>query len=164
MRKYYREKARRRRELYPEKVKDYAKKWREEHPEECRIFAQRTYQKNVEKIRDRARKNYEKNKESRKASMKEYSRKNRRTLRDAQLRRAYGITHDEYDARLERQGGRCGLCKNERAPGTRAFAVDHDHATGAIRGLLCKPCNTGLGCFKDNPELMEAGAQYVRAA
>lgn len=53
----------------------------------------------------------------------------------------YGLGPGDYDRILDHQGGRCAIC--QRATGaTRRLAVDHDHATGAVRGLLCKTCNT----------------------
>jgi hypothetical protein len=72
------------------------------------------------------------------------------------LRRRYGITALEADAMLAKQGGLCAICKS--AP---AAHVDHDHATGAVRALLCFNCNGGLGQFKDNPETLHAAAYYV---
>lgn len=64
--------------------------------------------------------------------------------RDAYLRRTYGITLAQYDAILLAQGGHCFFCNANGT--TRALAVDHDHVTGEIRGLLCKRCNfKGLG-------------------
>jgi len=72
------------------------------------------------------------------------------------LRRRYGITAEEADVMLADQGGLCAICKS--AP---AAHVDHDHATGAVRALLCFNCNGGLGQFKDNPEALHAAAYYV---
>jgi hypothetical protein len=72
------------------------------------------------------------------------------------LRRRYGITAEEADALLEAQGGLCVICKV--AP---AVHVDHDHATGAVRALLCFNCNGGLGQFKDDPDVLRAAAEYV---
>ena len=57
---------------------------------------------------------------------------------------------------LEEQAGLCAICKT--AP---AVHVDHDHATGAVRALLCFNCNGGLGQFKDSPEALHAAAYYV---
>jgi hypothetical protein len=73
------------------------------------------------------------------------------------LRRRYGITGEEADAMLAEQGGLCAICKV--AP---AAHVDHDHATGAVRALLCFNCNGGLGQFKDDPDVLRAAADYVR--
>jgi hypothetical protein len=72
------------------------------------------------------------------------------------LRRRYGITAQEADAMLDSQDGLCAICKV--AP---AVHVDHDHATGAVRALLCFNCNGGLGQFKDDPKLLHAAAYYV---
>jgi hypothetical protein len=58
---------------------------------------------------------------------------------------------------LVAQGGVCAICNV--AP---AVHVDHDHATGAVRALLCFNCNGGLGQFKDDPELLHAAAYYVQ--
>ena len=72
------------------------------------------------------------------------------------LKRRYGITAEEADAMLAEQGGLCAICKS--AP---AAHVDHDHATGAVRALLCFGCNGGLGQFKDDPTFLHAAAYYV---
>jgi hypothetical protein len=72
------------------------------------------------------------------------------------LRRRYGITAHEADAMLATQGGLCAICR--AAP---AEHVDHDHATGAVRALLCFNCNGGLGQFKDDPFLLHLAAFYV---
>ncbi|MGY2066358.1 endonuclease VII domain-containing protein [Blastococcus sp. SYSU DS0619] len=72
------------------------------------------------------------------------------------LTRRYGITAAEADVMLAAQGGLCALCR--RAP---AEHVDHDHATGAVRALLCFNCNGGLGQFRDDPELLHVAAFYV---
>jgi hypothetical protein len=74
------------------------------------------------------------------------------------LKRRYGLTVEEADALLAAQGGVCAICKT--AP---AVHVDHDHATGAVRALLCFNCNGGLGQFKDNPLALHAAAYYVQA-
>jgi Recombination endonuclease VII len=73
------------------------------------------------------------------------------------LKRRYGISAEEADAMLVAQGGLCAICKV--AP---AKHVDHDHATGAVRALLCFNCNGGLGQFKDDPLLLHAAAYYVQ--
>lgn len=74
--------------------------------------------------------------------------------------RRYGITAQEYDLLLLTQGGGCAICRRECGSG-RQLAVDHDHDSGDIRGLLCKNCNTGLGLMKDSPALLRAGAAYI---
>ena len=84
---------------------------------------------------------------------------------DSHLRCVFGITSDEYYEILKRQDGVCAICKQ---PETRTFkgsvrrlAVDHDHSTGKIRGLLCGACNTGLGLFDDDPEILKTALGYL---
>jgi hypothetical protein len=80
---------------------------------------------------------------------------------DAQLAR-YQMQPGEYDALLRAQGGRCAICGADEAGGKGRFHVDHDHATGVIRGLLCHACNLGIGMLRDNPDLMRAAIRYVQ--
>jgi hypothetical protein len=62
---------------------------------------------------------------------------------------------------LDRQAGVCAIC--EQPPGDRRFCVDHCHATGQIRGLLCDRCNTGIGLLGDSPERLANARDYVAA-
>lgn len=61
---------------------------------------------------------------------------------------------------LAQQGGVCGICKDERTS-DRRFHIDHDHETGAVRGLLCHACNTGIGSLRDSPDLLRAALTYL---
>jgi hypothetical protein len=74
--------------------------------------------------------------------------------------REYGLTHDQYLALLEAQDGTCAICGNDSQQ--RALAVDHDHETGAIRGLLCDRCNPMLGYARDNTEVLQAAIEYLK--
>lgn len=77
------------------------------------------------------------------------------------VKRKFGVVGERYVATLLAQGGGCAICGNPPAEGKRLF-VDHCHATGKVRALLCLACNSGLGQFKDSPELLETAARYVR--
>ncbi len=68
---------------------------------------------------------------------------------------------EEYDKLLSKQEGKCAICSGTEPTGRR-FAVDHDHQTGMVRGLLCTRCNNALGCLQDDPELLDRAAQYIR--
>ena len=72
------------------------------------------------------------------------------------LTRRYGITAAEADYLLRKQDGLCAICR--AAP---AAHVDHDHATGGVRAVLCFNCNGGLGQFKDDPDVLRLAASYV---
>ena len=74
---------------------------------------------------------------------------------------AYGITIADYNAILERQGGVCAICKKH--PG-ETLCVDHCHATGKVRGLLCRKCNAAIGFLEDDPRNARAAAAYLEAA
>ena len=81
-------------------------------------------------------------------------------------KRVYGLEAGEYDKLLASQKGVCAICgtdtPTENHDETRPHLyVDHCHTSGAVRGLLCSSCNTGLGLFKDNPERLKAAIQYL---
>ncbi len=95
-------------------------------------------------------------------SVRSYS-KNSRNFWVRSLMKKYGVTPEWYDAQLAAQGGHCAICPaTESGHKKRFFAVDHDHATGKVRGLLCRNCNLMLGNAKDSEERLEAGAVYLR--
>lgn len=74
----------------------------------------------------------------------------------ARIGRLYGLTAVEYAATLLSQNGRCAICLQDRP-----LHVDHCHITNKARGLLCVRCNTGMGMFKDDAELLLAAAEYI---
>jgi len=78
------------------------------------------------------------------------------------LKYYYGISVEEYDALLARQNGKCAICREK--PEGQTLCVDHCHATGKIRGLLCRSCNVGLGNYRDDPRLMRAAIVYLEAS
>jgi len=83
--------------------------------------------------------------------------------RDAKLRHRYGITLEAYEQMLEAQGGVCAVCEQLPEQGRR-LSVDHDHSSGAIRGLLCHLCNSGLGHLKDDLATVERLVLYLKSA
>jgi Recombination endonuclease VII len=74
--------------------------------------------------------------------------------RKAQLKHHYGLTEAQFYEMVAAQAGLCALCRD---PFTAQPRVDHDHATGLIRGLLCDRCNVGLGWFEKMVKLDAAG-------
>jgi hypothetical protein len=72
----------------------------------------------------------------------------------------FGFYYSDYLAMLEAQGGVCAICHESCRPGRR-LSVDHCHATGRIRGLLCDWCNRGLGLFRDSPESLLRAERYL---
>lgn len=89
-----------------------------------------------------------------------------RTRYAYELARTYGITIEEYEALVAKNGGGCAICgaaeTKVHASGTVfRFSVDHCHETGKIRGILCMTCNRAIGMMKDNPQLLRKAAEYL---
>lgn len=78
-----------------------------------------------------------------------------------QLQTKYGMTPAQYDEMLLAQDGKCAICKVHEEDIVWKLRVDHDHATGKVRALLCHSCNTTLGHMKEDPELLRAAAAYL---
>lgn len=76
------------------------------------------------------------------------------------LRSTYGITPQTYAEMLFLQGGVCKICSGVN-PSGKELCVDHDHKTGAVRGLLCSNCNTAIGLLREDPELLARAAEYL---
>ena len=85
----------------------------------------------------------------------------KRQQRDGYYRRTYGISADEVDEMLDAQNGGCAIC-GEKPPRLASMHVDHDHAHGHLRGLLCSTCNQGLGQFRDDPAVLLRAIVYLR--
>lgn len=79
----------------------------------------------------------------------------------ASLTRKYGISLDEYDRMLEEQGNECAVCDRTPEDNGRRLAVDHNHSTGEVRGLLCDQCNVALGKLQDSPALLRNALAYL---
>jgi len=75
---------------------------------------------------------------------------------DTHIKRTYGLSRVQLDALIEAQGGRCAICESNPA-----VHVDHDHATGKIRGVLCFTCNVALGQLKDDVTLFRKAIDYL---
>lgn len=129
----------------------------------CRTCYDKEYRgrpDNLERIRQQQRtksQNFRRRKESALSQSSQLP-ENRGKTRVFKLRG--GLTEEEYDKLLAKQGGVCAGCL--KPPTNRRLCVDHDHKTGEIRGLLCFQCNYGLGWLKDDPERLERLAAYLR--
>ena len=89
----------------------------------------------------------------------------RRSERAVRLKSKYGITIDAYEAMLAAQGNVCAICKQPETmtiKGTLCMlAVDHDHASGAVRGLLCTKCNMLIGGANHDRSILQAAMDYL---
>ena len=130
--------------------------------------------KNKEKVQAHQRAYYLRNKDLVKRRANEsrlrLRKKDPHYNRKKNLKREYGITPEEYQRLYDRQAGLCAICrKPERtrenhSGGIRPLAVDHDHQTKKVRGLLCGRCNWALGHFGDDILCLQAAIEYLERA
>jgi hypothetical protein len=96
----------------------------------------------------------------------ESNKEQRDYVRSLRYKSNYGINIEEYEELFKSQSGKCAICRkpSETINSSRRLAVDHDHKTGSVRGLLCSDCNTMLGHFDDDPKLCIKAATYIKKA
>lgn len=89
--------------------------------------------------------------------------KKKNQKRNRELKCLYGITLDQFDSILAGQNNSCAICNSPRTnhKAHKFFSVDHCHTTNKVRGILCPSCNIGIGCFKDNIQLLQKAIQYL---
>lgn len=73
----------------------------------------------------------------------------------------YNITEDRFWEMMREQGSACAICGAEFKAGGRRMAIDHNHLTGEVRGILCTKCNLGLGTLQDSPYILRAAVKYL---
>jgi len=113
--------------------KEHANKWRSENKEKERLRSIQYYQENKAHLRP---------------------------LYDAaRIRRKYGLSTEELEAMQLAQGGLCAICHKSSK---KKLCIDHSHATGQVRGLLCGKCNTLLGLASDSVELLTSAIEYLK--
>lgn len=148
----------------PERVKEIKRRFRERHRE--RIAAERAaaFQANKAKRYAERQKWIDANPEKVKAeALRARLRKMQRRLNN-EMKYHYNVTAEQYQRIAEHQGNVCAICgrPNETTRTKRLF-VDHNHATGRLRALLCHACNAGLGYFRENYTILERAAAYLSA-
>jgi hypothetical protein len=136
---------------YRERRRASGQAYREAHKEEVRQRARLKWQTDPEY------------REGRLAERKSRTARDNKQRRKQWLRSVYGISQEDYDVMLERQGGVCAICKKKPAKG-KPLCVDHCHVTGIVRGLLCHKCNSVLAFGNDDPDILRAAIAYLQAA
>lgn len=131
----------------------YNRKWRSENKD---YFTTKS-------LKDKRKEYNKKNKEKFKKYFKDrYQRiKNMTGVRESELKRRYGITLDKYNDMFTFQEGKCLTCSRHQSELKHALCVDHCHATGKVRGLLCKKCNTVLGFVNDDISILKTMIKYL---
>jgi len=123
------------------------------------------YIRNKEKYKERNRLWKSAHKEIVKKKRKEWFKNHPDALiksrKNYKLKKAYGITIEEYNILFLNQNGCCKICKKPQSTFKRSLAVDHCHKTNRIRGLLCHKCNLMIGYCEENLELLKSAASYL---
>jgi hypothetical protein len=86
--------------------------------------------------------------------------KRQRELYRVRSEERLGLKPGDYERMLARQGGACAICGSP--PGKHRLAIDHNHETGKVRGLLCIRCNTALGSLRDDETLLHRALAYLK--
>ena len=101
------------------------------------------------------------NRKRRKNTASNWVKENPDKHKDTILKRYYNITLIDYNILFSDQGGCCAICNSHQDQLKSPLCVDHNHVTGKVRGLLCKPCNSGIGFLKDNKDLCLKAYGYL---
>ncbi len=166
----------------PIKDPEYRKEYYQKNKEKILVKQKEYYKKNKEKIKEKAIEYYEKyykynneKKEKKQEYYKKYSQRpevkeriekyNRSKERVEKRWNKKGIknmTVEKYNKIFKEQKGNCSICGINQNEFKIPLAVDHNHKTGQIRGLLCSNCNTSLGGFKDNINILTSSISYLQ--
>lgn len=138
-----------------EKQRERMKRWREANRDHIKSYQKVWREQNAVQVAD-YQKEYHKEYKTREEVQAETKRRG--------LWKAYRMTPKEFNALWVSQDGKCAICDVDMMPKGRtptSVAVDHNHVNGAVRGLLCRVCNVGIGYLRDDPDLLVRAAEYL---
>lgn len=143
--------------------REYMREWAKKNGEKIKGYAKKRYQKNKEKKAIYQKEWREKNREH---VVKYYTEKNKTDkAKDgkyaSKLKKNFGLSLDDYNKMFEVQSGRCKICNRHQSELRYRLGVDHNHATGQIRGLLCSACNTLIGRINEDSNIARAMVKYI---
>lgn len=152
-------------EAHREEKRRYDRERHLENPERKRKQAREWARANPEKNKERSLAWCEANSERYKEGRHRWSMTNAKKNRERNLLKNYGLTSAQFSEMSESQGGVCAICglPPEGDRHSAVLHVDHDHATGMVRKLLCWHCNAMLGIAKDSPEILRIAANYLES-
>ena len=130
--------------------------WKKKNWEKVNLKAKNEYWKNPNLYKNRARKRWLESPEKVKIATNKWRRKNVDKIADYRLRKLYSISLVDKTVLLEKQNGKCLVCKE-----AKKLYVDHDHVNGEVRGLLCHVCNILVGYFEKSPTRWDSVKQYL---
>lgn len=138
------------RELKKQNKRDYEQQWNEKNPDYRRQYHKEWRQNNPDNVR---------------AGKKRWAQNNRVKMRASKrrciLKKKYGITPEQHTLMLIQQNDCCAICNRHKSEFKKSLCVDHDHATGKVRALLCRNCNLLLGYARDNVTTLQDSISYL---
>lgn len=144
----------------------YNKAYREANREALSAYQKKWRQENQSSILEEKKKYYRENRDQILSKQKLYwdnrTEKQRNKVVERQIAKKYGLSLEEYNQKSSSQGDVCKICQKKCSTGKR-LAVDHNHKTGQVRGLLCGRCNLILGRAEELPDLLRKAADYLEA-
>jgi hypothetical protein len=150
------------RKRHPEKAKAHFARWKQKHPNYNRDWHARNKDYYNTRKQDWRQKNKPHCHELEKKQREAHPEK----VRERWFRSEHGISSVQFERMKNVQDNRCGICQslidsNSEPHDNIHPQVDHSHATNQIRGILCRPCNTALGYFKDNTNSLQRAISYL---
>lgn len=144
------------------KKREYDREYYKKNRESCIKYTIDYYKKHPERKLKIAKTYRDKNKEKTQTGIKLWRINNPEKAKlspwISNLKRRYNITPEQYFDLLKIQDNACAICRRQSK---RKLAVDHDHISGEIRGLLCTSCNTGIGLLQDCPHVLNNALKYL---
>lgn len=144
----------------------YMRKWRLRNADRLREYDKKYRSENADRYNAARRRRYRTDptvREKQVAIIRRWREANPDEHRNYRYLKKYGVSLERYNAMLATQSGRCAICSgdNPRKPGVKHWSIDHCHATGAVRGLLCHRCNLLIGQAGDSASLLRSAADYL---
>lgn len=131
-------------------AKRYQRKWNEKNKDSVAAIQKRSRIKNRQNALEAARRYY----------ARDDIRHTKKAMRLGSRLKAFGLSISDFDEMFTSQGGKCAICGG--TSGKRRLSVDHDHATGKVRSLLCTNCNSALGLLGESTERMASAIEYIK--
>jgi uncharacterized protein len=129
--------------------------------EKRKAWEEAYYAKNHARILEQKKLYSRAHRDERREYLRNYNAANKSRRRERELKKSYGISLAEYVQIFDSQKGVCAICQTSDW-GKRSPFVDHDHATGKVRAILCARCNTILGLAADDPKLLRSMIAYLK--
>jgi len=146
----------------PDKIKKYDKQKRINNPEKYRELHKQWKINNHEKVLEDKKIQYRKNPKRHMEWAKNNIEKTKLQNRKSVLKRRYGLSVEQYNKMFNDQNGCCDICGKHQSECKQRLQVDHNHTTGAVRGLLCWNCNSMLGKVYEDVTILRNMILYLK--